>query len=393
MAKKRKEPRERPGRGRGNTVVHGRVFDLESGEPLANHRVRVFSVFSRREGSHIAQARTSRDGSFTARYRDTALAREAREGFPDKGPGLVLRIYDPRDEHVHTTEERSGPDRFERWDIGVLLPQRDKDALLVREGLEEAIKTFFARPEVLQAVSRILSEEGGMEAKEVYARLSGVDPFLGNPSPLTFRTTVCCVLNRLLDDFKQTPLGSAIGLGGNTYKHLGSVQRMLGLSQLEGIVLGPWRDGSWSRPGVEGRIEVDQDFNFNVLPTNITYAQIVFAVANTNRIPSREINELLNTMTDGSMDYFWRVHCEITPCDQTGNMRRFMSQIRVLTQQADDARANGQPWAPVRVALQGEITFDGTHLSYPAHLEVHDVKDALVLPAGTPSLTPTLPQP
>lgn len=369
--------------------IEGEVVDGHTGEPRPGLFVRAYSVHHHEVGLHFGEGTAGPDGAFTIEVHGQGEAREIVKELIEEQHGIVLRVYveDPEDP-IHISEERSGDERLEPWRLAIL--DFEADARRLNETLAAELERVLKEPETLRLISRMLAKEGGMDPEEVYEALVDSDPF--GIDPFTFRTTVCCVINRIMDVFKQTSLGQQLILGGSTYKHLGSIANIFGVPRLTGYILGEHSKGSLTDDGILGRAD-DQDFNFNILPTNLTYPGMVFGVANLGRIPSSEITDLFETTTDGQNKFFWRVHCEITPCDQVGAMRRFMGQIRGLARTADTLRQNNQPWSPVEVSVAGKVTFDGTHKSYPAHLEIHPVEDAFVLPQQPPSLTPLLPQP
>lgn len=364
---------------RGKTpTVQGQLYNGQTDEPLVGYEVRVFSVLHDREQDYLGRGQSGSDGRFTLVYRRTKLARDLVAALAEDGPALLLRVYDQAGNLVYITEERSGDDRFVPWDVAVVGLNPDADALWLNTAFATEIERFLKQPDVLRRIARLLAEEGQATPEQIYAALLESDPF--GIDPFTFRTTICCILNRLLDEFKQTALGQQLAVGGSTYKHLGSVFRVFRVVEVIGFIQGPERDGALIEDGVEGREEVDEDFNFKITPTTPLITEVVDAVERTGRIPAGELRDFrFNTLFNPASEYFQRIQCEITPCEQRGELRRFMSQIRALARQARTNRLSGRLITPIEVAVQGEVTFDGTHAGFPGHIEIHPVRDARVL--------------
>lgn len=237
----------------------------------------------------------------------------------------------------------------------------------VRE-LGAYLERFFKQPEHLRLVAHVLHEESGVDEQRIYDELVRSDPF--GISPFTFRTTVCCLLNNLLDTFKQTSLGSTLGMGGNTFKHLWH-------QDVRGVVSGPLKTGANIDEGDQGRIEIDEDYNILLLPRMPSLRTLTQMVRQSGRIPAHELDEMENNLfADRNSEYYGRLVLEVTPCDQVGQMRRFLGTLR---QRADQARADRlahRRAQDIEIFVSGKLTFDGTHLGFGAHLEIHPVIDA-----------------
>jgi hypothetical protein len=336
----------------------------------------------------------------TQTIRGILVLRETRR----PGTGYTVALYDAREGDVSEPLARAKTDRLGRFSLSCTVPESvdlvvtdrqghvagdagpilGKDrfrtiTIQVAEGaaqelnreLATELEKLLKKPKNLRHIAEILHEESGVDKRVIYDQLVESDPF--GISPFTFRTTICCILYDLLDTFKQTGLGSSLGMGGNTYKHLG-------YQTVRGFVAGPVNAGANIWDGVEGRIEIDEDFNFDIQPTIPSLFTLARDVRQSGRIPAAEADDMFSSsVLDPTSDFFQRLHCEIIPCDQTGVLRRFMSDLQSRADDAKRRSALGQPVSPIWVEVAGPLTFDGDHLGFRAHLEIHPVKHAVFI--------------
>jgi hypothetical protein len=365
--------------------IVGRVVESESGEPLAGHLVRVYAVGASDFDSPLGQARTDRHGAFAIQFRQVARVQDVARAFPEGGPDLDLRVYDRTRHPVGDLGPLVGDERF----IEHLIAVSPRNVQWLNKALGDNLEKFFKDDKALRAISEIIGEEYGVAPDEIYQALVDSDPF--GISPATFRTTICCVLNNLLDTFKQTRLASHMIFGGNEYKHIGVVT-------LNGFLRGPlFKPGEPGVPrtpfigeGYEGRPELDEDFNFKVIPDSPNFLlPDLWRMAENRGISINETN--VHRFTP--CEYLGRVQCEIIPCDQTGALRGKMNTLRRaardrLTQEMANTQALAavppQPVPfpnirPILLRIIGMLTWDGSHSSgskrYPGHIEIHPVYD------------------
>ena len=244
-------------------VISGTIVDYEHGEPLAGYYIRVFRADRLADKDYIGQARVTKKGEFNIRFRKTREVTELLKTLARKrGPDLAFTVYDEKRVPVESLEPLSGKDRFIKHQFEV----QGRAGQWLNNAFGDSIEKFLKQPQVLRLIAKELGEENDVDPKIIYKTLVDSDPF--GISPFNWRTTICCVLNNLMDQFKQTSLASALVFGGNTYKHLWPVV-------VRGEVRGPITKGAFVYKGVERRNEIDEDFNFKLEPTLPTLNKMV----------------------------------------------------------------------------------------------------------------------
>jgi len=293
---------------------------------------------------------TTRDGQFAIELAEV----------PDE---IDLRVFDPQGFPIGEIGPLAANARFRRQTLRV----SPRVVQLLNRELTKEIVAFLKRPEVLKRVTKMLTTEGG-NPEELYAALVKSDPF--GISPFTFRTTICCLLYQLYDAFKQTSIASSLVFNGGRYLHLWT-------ETVVADVLGPASKGSFVDDGVEGRTEIDEDWNFKVSPTQLPLQSLYLKIQNSGRLSTSELNDLGQTLfANPQSDFYGRLHCEIIPCDQVGALRRFMSRLQNEASVQGAKQRAGQPFKTPQVRLTGTLTIDPRHLGFDAHLELHPIKDA-----------------
>ena len=343
--------------------IRGRIVESRTGKALSGLRVLAFDADNQGEDDYLGESKTDKAGKFAIRFRSTKAAKTARSAFPEGGPDLVFHIFENDGTPLRITDPYVGAERFTSILIKIRKSDRDELNKIFGDLLEQAM----LRPEFLKLAASMLARKYDRDPTEVYETLRDADPF--GIDPFTWRTTVCCILNDLMDTFKQTPLGSQLLFDNGTYQHLWHVP------SVRGFIRGPVLQGAQVHEGVEGREELDEDFNFKIEPTLPTFNRFQIQVIQSGRISARELAEL----NDPTSEYFGRLHCEITPCDQVGDMRRFMAALRRRAREAEADHAAGRTPRAIQVELSGELTWDGRHGPWPGHLEIHPVNWARIL--------------
>lgn len=350
-------PKKTNKKRRRNDRIRGAVFESKTGRPLGDLIVRVFDEANPAESDFLGQGKTDAKGKFSIRYRKTKAVSAIRAEFPDAGPDLVFGVYEADGTPLRLSDPFSGAARFEPVQIRLRLTERD----LLNKAFGVLLENALKQPRVLRRASQMLARKYDLDPDHVYRTLRDADPF--GIDPFTWRTTVCCILNNLMDTFKQTPLASQLLFNGGTYQHLWT------LPSVRGLVRGPIQTGALVHEGVEGREVVDEDFNFKLEPTLPTFNRIRFQVMQSGRINPAELADL----NDPASEYFNRLHCEIIPCDQVGDMRRFIAELKRRARQAEADTAAGRTPQSILIEIAGVLTWDGRHSIWPGHLEVHPV--------------------
>lgn len=245
------------------------------------------------------------------------------------------------------------------------LTRREVQELVNRFGAD--LEKFLKEPRTLDLIAKLLTspergekQEGPLvSTAEFGAKLRESDPF--GISVAAWQSTLCCLLYQLLESFRQNSVLSSVlygRLGG--YKHIIEVYDQVGF--LKG-------NPQFNLRAVEGILEFDRDFTFNIEPTGPTLSHYLLQVpAVRNALPNSLWRHLLFNVP---YKYQNRLHCEITPCDRP----RLENFIRDLNA-AQLTLAQGRP---VRVRISGTLTMDATHQGDPGHLEIHPVRQGAII--------------
>jgi hypothetical protein len=101
-------------------LIAGSIKD-QNGNPFSGLIVKAFDVDLLSEDDFLGQGATASDGSFTILYRKAQFVKNVLESFTEGGPDIVLTIYDQAGELLHTTKQRGGAERFEKYEISLEL--------------------------------------------------------------------------------------------------------------------------------------------------------------------------------------------------------------------------------------------------------------------------------
>lgn len=122
MSSKHTAPDE-SGENQGQFIIRGTIIHARTGAPLAGYMIKAFDVDHLSEDDFLGQGKGAKDGSFTIAYRKTDFVKSLLEVFFERGPDLILKVYDLHGNLVHQTQPRSDARRFESYAITLSPPQ------------------------------------------------------------------------------------------------------------------------------------------------------------------------------------------------------------------------------------------------------------------------------
>lgn len=95
-------------------IIAGKIQN-RTDEPMPGLLVKAFDVDRLSNDDFLGEGTTDRNGRFTVKYRNADFVKNILEYFIEGGPDLVLKVYDPTGNLLHTTSLRSGASRFESY--------------------------------------------------------------------------------------------------------------------------------------------------------------------------------------------------------------------------------------------------------------------------------------